>query len=93
MKITEGLKQECIDKGYELGVEEGFEKGVHVAKVFFIIELLKKNVDITLISDMTDISVEDIKKFKSENGHMLHKITYGPGKPSVRFKWHMYQSN
>lgn len=64
----EELKEKAImdeiairDSGYK----EGFEIGRQEAKIRIIKEVLKENMDIEFISEVTDSSVEEIENIKN----------------------------
>ena len=51
-----------IMKGRKIGLDEGHELGViETAK-----EMLKKNIDINLISECTKLSIDEIKKLEND---------------------------
>lgn len=55
-------KKEGIEKGREEGREEGIEQGMQQEKVKIAKELLKQNVDISIIEKTTGLTEEKIKK-------------------------------
>ena len=53
--------QVSFEKGEEKGKAEGKAIGISEGRKLDAINLLKKNLDIFLISELTEISIEDIK--------------------------------
>ncbi len=57
------------DKEWETklwGREEGREEGIEETKINIAKNMLKKGMEISLISEITDLSEEDIKDIKSK---------------------------
>ena len=61
--IRKGLK-EGLEKGLEQGIEQGLEKGTEQSKNEIAMNMLKENMDISLISKLTGLSNEQINKLK-----------------------------
>ena len=63
----EGLakgRQEGLAQGMEKGMEKGLAQGMEKGRQEVILNMLKKKADITFISEVTGLSVEEIKKLK-----------------------------
>ena len=63
--IEKGLEQ-GIEKGLEQGIEKGIEKGIERKSNEIIENMLSKNMNINLISEITNKSIEEIKKIAEE---------------------------
>ena len=63
----EGL-QEGIQKGIHEGKMEGLQEGMQKERLEMVLNMLKKNAEISFISDVTGLSEGEIKKLK--NGSM-----------------------
>ena len=67
----EGL-QEGIQKGIQEGIQEGkmegLQEGMQKERLEMVLNMLKKNAEISFISDVTGLSPDEIKKLK--NGSM-----------------------
>ena len=61
--IRKGLK-EGLEKGLEQGIEQGLEQGTEQSKNEIAKNMLKENMDISLISKLTGLSNEQINKLK-----------------------------
>ena len=61
--IRKGLK-EGLEKGLEQGIEQGLERGTEQSKNEIAMNMLKENMDISLISKLTGLSNEQINKLK-----------------------------
>ena len=57
--IEEGIKQ-----GIKQGIEQGIEQGTKEKTIEIIKSMLKKELDINLISEITNESIEEINKIK-----------------------------
>ena len=55
------LKKEYLNKGIEQGIEQGIEEGIENTAV----NMLRKNMDINLISEVTKLDLEKIQKLKT----------------------------
>ena len=51
-----------LKKEREEGIKEGIEKGIEKEKYSLAINMKNKNMDINLISELTGLSIEEIKK-------------------------------
>lgn len=58
--VEKGIKQ-GIEKGIKQGIEKGMEKGIEQNKTEIIKTMLSKNMDINLISEITNTSIEKIE--------------------------------
>ena len=56
--------EEGREEGREEGIEKGIEKGKKEAKIKTAKKMLLKNLDIEDISELTELSIEEIKKLK-----------------------------
>ena len=52
---------------YREGMEAGYENGIKHKQIEILKNMMKKNLDINTISDLTDIPVEEINKLISSN--------------------------
>jgi len=59
----EGL-EEGMEKGLEKGMEKGLEKGLEKGKIGIAKKMLKKNMSIDVIIEMTDLTKEEIENLK-----------------------------
>ena len=57
--INEGIKQ-----GYTSGINKGIEQGSNNKLIEIARNMLNKNMDISIISEITDLSKEEIQKIK-----------------------------
>lgn len=57
----EGLKK-GIEKGIEQGIEKGIEKGIEQRTLEMAKKMLKENIDISLISKITSLSIEKLNE-------------------------------
>jgi predicted transposase/invertase (TIGR01784 family) len=57
--------EEGIEKGIEKGIEQGIEKGIEKGKLETARELIKRGVDINIITEATGIPREEIEKLAS----------------------------
>ncbi|MCQ2285920.1 MAG: hypothetical protein MJZ76_03475, partial [Bacteroidales bacterium] len=53
-----------VDKGIKKGIEKGIEKGKNEEKLLIVHNMLDKGLDIDLISEITGLSVSEIRKIK-----------------------------
>lgn len=61
--VKEGLKQ-GLEEGYDHGIEQGIEQGTYQTKKEHIKNMLEENLDISLISKITNLSEEEIFKIR-----------------------------
>ena len=64
MMIENSIRDEGIRKGLEQGIEQGLEQGTEQSKNEIAKNMLKENMDISLISKLTGLSNEQINKLK-----------------------------
>jgi predicted transposase/invertase (TIGR01784 family) len=57
----EGIKV-GTEKGIMIGTEKGIKQGKQAGKIEDAINMLKANIDINLISKVTGLSIDEIKK-------------------------------
>ena len=57
----------AVEKAYKKGYEEGIVKGEKKASKEFALKLLAHNFPIDEIADITDLSIEEIKKLEQYN--------------------------
>ena len=62
----EGISQ-GISQGYTSGINDGISKGVSKEKVNIAKNMLNKNISIEDISDITGLSIEEIKKISNDD--------------------------
>ncbi|PCG20780.1 Rpn family recombination-promoting nuclease/putative transposase [Brachyspira sp. G79] len=63
--IKEGIEQgieKGIEQGIEKGIEQGIEKGIEQEKYSLAKNMKKENIDISVISKVTGLSIEEIEK-------------------------------
>ena len=63
-KIQNSLISEAKNEGYTSGVNDGISQGISEEKVNIAKNMLNKNISIEDISDITDLSIEEIKNIK-----------------------------
>ena len=66
--LQEGLQkglQEGLQKGRQKGFQKGFQEGRQKGREELILKMLKKELDISLVSKVTGLSEEEIRKLKS----------------------------
>ena len=57
-EVERSVREEAVEEGYSEGLEKGIEqRNIDIAK-----NMIKENIDIAIISKVTGLSVEDIKK-------------------------------
>ena len=61
--LEEGLK-EGIKEGIKEGMKQGVKDGKKIRNIEIAKEMLKENLDLALISKITDLSIDEIKKLK-----------------------------
>ena len=61
--IKEGMK-EGIKEGIKEGMKQGVKDGKKIRNIEIAKEMLKENLDLALISKITDLSIDEIKKLK-----------------------------
>ena len=54
-------RREGLEEGIEKGIQKGIEKGVKQEKINNAKNMLEKNLDINIISEVTGLRVEEIK--------------------------------
>ncbi|MEG1995787.1 MAG: hypothetical protein RR255_05180 [Bacilli bacterium] len=59
-------KEKAYKEGFAEGIAEGKEEGILIAKAKAAKKMLKMNMDINLISKVTKISVDEIKKIQND---------------------------
>ena len=67
--VKEGIEQgieKGIEKGIEQGIEKGIEQGMKKEKKNIIITMLKNNIDIEIISKITNKSIKEIETIKKQ---------------------------
>ena len=57
-------EKNAFDKGLEKGMQKGIEKGKNEEKLSIVHNMLDKGLDIALISEITGLSVSEIRKIK-----------------------------
>jgi predicted transposase/invertase (TIGR01784 family) len=73
--LSETLKKAYDDSflmGEVKGIEKGIEQGAEQAKREIILNMLSKNMDEKLISDITGLSIDRIKAIKKDNLDKIH---------------------
>ena len=66
MDATKEALAKGMEKGIEQGIEQGIERGMENESNEIIKNMLSKNMDINLISEVTNKSVEEIKKIEEK---------------------------
>ena len=61
----ESAKEIIKQQGIEEGIERGIERGIHKGRQAVILNMLKKKLDVSLISEVTGLSEEEIKELKN----------------------------
>ena len=56
------LKNSYIQEGIEQGIEKGIEQGIEQQTIELTKNMLKKNIDINQISEITGLSTDEITK-------------------------------
>ena len=59
--------EKAYKKGYEEGYKIGYEEGKRKASKEFALKLLAHNYPLEEIADLTDLSIEEIKKLEQYN--------------------------
>ena len=69
-KIQNSLRKEAIEEGLkeglEKGMQEGIQKGTYQSKIEIAKSMLNKNMDINLISELTNLSIDELKGLKEK---------------------------
>ena len=65
--LAQGIAQKAYKKGYEEGKKEGYEEGKRKASKKIALKLLTYNFPIDEIADITDLSIDEIKKLEQYN--------------------------
>lgn len=63
-KIAEKVRNTQIKNAKKEGIKEGIEKGSTQRNIEIVKNMLNKNIDITLISEITGLSIKDIEDLK-----------------------------
>jgi len=58
-------RNEGIKEGIEKGIKQGIEKGIEQEKINIVTNMLNKSLDINLISEVTGLSIEQIKNLNN----------------------------
>ena len=58
------IHKEGIKQGKKEGIQEGLQKGVEESKKEVIINMLRKKLDYTIISEVTGKTIEEIKEIE-----------------------------
>ena len=66
-KIQNSLLSEAKENGYTSGINDGISKGENKKSIEIAKNMLKKNMSIEDISDITGLSIEEIKKISNDN--------------------------
>ena len=61
----EHVFEQGMEKGKVAGIAEGMEKGMEKGMQAVALSMLKKHLDVSLISEMTGLSIGEIKKLKN----------------------------
>ena len=64
MMIENSIRDEATKKGIKQGLEQGLERGTEQSKNEIARNMLKKGLDISLISEVTGLSNEQINNLK-----------------------------
>ena len=59
--------EKAYKKGYEEGYKIGYEEGKRKASKKFALKLLARNTPLDDIADLTDLSIDEIKKLEQYN--------------------------
>jgi len=62
--LINSFKNEGYEKGIEQGIEQGIEKGMEQEKINTARNMLKKTDDLTFISEVTGLSIDEIGAIK-----------------------------
>ena len=65
MNIREAILQRGIQKGIHEGMQKGRVEGLQEGRAEMVLNMLKKNAEISFISDVTGLSQDEIKKLKN----------------------------
>ena len=70
MDIQEEIKQRGVLEGRKQGMQQGIQQGVQQGRQenmqAVVCNMLKQNLDISLISSVTGLSAEEIEKLQNE---------------------------
>lgn len=61
-RIEEKVKNTQINNARREGIKEGIEKGLNQSKIEIAKNMLNKNLDISIISEVTGLNIEEIEK-------------------------------
>ena len=62
-QIKEGIEEAAFEKG----IKQGKDEGIKESKKDIVINMLKENIDINLISKITGLNMEQINNIRKEN--------------------------
>lgn len=65
-KIQNSLRKEAIEEGIQKGLQQGFAQGTYQRNIEIAKSLLQSNVDINIISESTDLSIEEINSLRED---------------------------
>ena len=59
-------KEEGRREGLQQGIQQGIQQGMQDERTKIALNLLKENIDINVISKVTNLTIEEINKLKKE---------------------------
>ena len=65
-KIAEKVRNTQINNAKKEGIKEGIEQGSNQRNIEIVKNMLNKNIDITIKSDVTGLSVQEIKSLNKK---------------------------
>ena len=65
-RALEELEQEAMKKGVEQGLEQGLEQGKLEQALIVVKNMLRKGLDMKEIAEMTEVSLDMVRKVKGE---------------------------
>jgi len=66
--LTKKYKQEGRQEGEQIGIQIGEQIGIQKEKIDVVLKSYDNGISITLISNITNLSEEEVRKILKENG-------------------------
>ena len=64
--LMRGSRKDGFEEGIKKGKVEGIKEGKHAEQISMAIAMKNKNMDINLISEITGLSIEEIRKLRPD---------------------------
>ena len=68
--LMRGAKEDGFEEGIEKGKLEGIKEGRHTEQISIAKSMKSKNMDINLISEITGLGIEEIRKLRPDRNRL-----------------------